>query len=224
MTDSVATMQQRLGVVADGQLGPVTLSALMGVASGNGAPSLAAASALITALRKYGLTDPPRIVNMLANCGAESGFRLVAENLNYSAARLMQVWPNRFPTMASTVGYANSPEALANKVYGGRMGNDQPGDGWRFRGRSWPQLTGREAYAAVARITGLDLLTDPDLILTFLGAAEGACGFWQWKGLSVLADAGRAQDLRIRWNGGTNGLTATLAAVARLEALWGITS
>lgn len=217
----MAALQQRLGVTADGQLGPVTLRALMTQTTGADVPELAA-QALWTALKKYGLTSPARIVNLLANCGAESRFDLTAENLNYSAKRLTQVWPHRFPTLDAATLYANQPEALANAVYGGRMGNTQVGDGWKYRGRSWPQLTGREAYAAVGKITGLDLIADPDLLLTYPGAAEGACGFWQWKGLSALADAGRAQDLRIRWNGGTNGLSTTLAAVARLNELWGI--
>lgn len=219
---TIATLQERLGVTSDGQLGPQTLRALMGVAAGGAEIDPLASVALWTSLRKYGLTAPRRIVNLLANCGVESRFDLTEENLNYSAPRLMAVWPHRFPTLESTRGLAGKPEALANAVYGGRMGNTVVGDGWRFRGRSWPQLTGRNAYAEVGRITGLDLLADPDLTMTYPGAAEAACGFWQWKGLSALADAGQAQALRIQWNGGTNGLSATLAAVVRLNALWGI--
>jgi len=70
----------------------------------------------------------------------------VEENLNYSAKRLTQVWPGRFPTLASAQPFANSPQKLANKVYGGRMGNAGPNDGWLFRGRGLPQITGRDNY------------------------------------------------------------------------------
>lgn len=220
-----ATLQQRLVAAGfdpgpvDGVFGARTLRALMGVAS-DVTPPLEAAQALLASLRKYGLNTPPRTINMLANCGAESRWQLVEENLNYSAERLMDVWPRRFPNIAATVGFAHNPQQLANAVYGGRMGNTLPSDGWKYRGRSWPQLTGKDAHEAVGKITGLPLLDDPSLLLTYPGAAEAACGFWVWKDLDALADAGRARDLRIRWNGGTNGLSKTLSAVDRLQALW----
>jgi putative chitinase len=78
----------------------------------------------------------------------ETGGKLqpVEENLNYSAKRLTQVWPKRFPSLASAKPYANNPKALAEKVYGGRLGNDRPGDGWLFRGRNLPQATGGDLY------------------------------------------------------------------------------
>lgn len=82
-----------------------------------------------------GMVTPARICHFLAQCFVESrGFTDVEEDLSYSAKRLVQVWPKRFPTIESAAPYAHNPEALANKVYGGRMGNTDPGDGWKFRG------------------------------------------------------------------------------------------
>lgn len=230
MTISPATLQQRLAAAGfspgpiDGLHGGKTTRALMAFTAQDDSIPLEAGAAMNVALRKYGLNTPARTVQMLANCGAESRFKLVEENLNYSAQRLTQVWPRRFPNIDATAGFANNPRQLAAAVYGGRMGNrPNTPDGWTFRGRSWPQLTGRDGYENVARVTGLPLLDDPDLLMTYPGAAEGACGFWVWKDLSPLADAGRTQDLRIRWNGGTNGLSVVLATVGRLQDLWDLT-
>ena len=96
------------------------------------------------------------------------------EDLNYSAIRLTQVWPNRFPTIAAAAPFAFNPQALANKTYGGRMGNVHPGDGWLFRGRGIPMITGRAGYAALAQLTGLPLLDQPDLLAMPDGALQ--CG------------------------------------------------
>lgn len=86
---------------------------------------------------------------ILAEAYHETGGAMqpISENLNYSAQRLTQVWPKRFPTIASAKPYANNPQRLANKVYGGRLGNVDPNDGWLFRGRGLAQITGRENYA-----------------------------------------------------------------------------
>lgn len=85
---------------------------------------------------------------ILAEAYHETGGKMqpVVENLNYSAKRLTEVWPKRFPTIASAKPYASNPRKLANKVYGGRLGNVGPDDGWRYRGRGLPQITGRENY------------------------------------------------------------------------------
>lgn len=95
---------------------------------------------------------------ILATAHHETGARFapVQENLNYSAKRLTQVWPSRFPTIAAATPYANNPRALANKVYGGRMGNTGPDDGWLYRGRGLVQITGKDNYAKYG------LASDPD--------------------------------------------------------------
>ena len=101
------------------------------------------------------------------------------ENLNYSPQRLCQVWPVRFPTVDAATPFAWKPELLANKTYGGRMGNSEPGDGWRFRGRGIPMVTGRENYALLASLTGLPLLEQPELLSKPDGALR--CGVLWWE-------------------------------------------
>lgn len=105
--------------------------------------------AILNELDKTGQKDPRWLAYILATAHHETGARFapVEENLNYSAKRLTQVWPSRFRTIAAATPYANNPQKLANKVYGGRMGNTGTDDGWRYRGRSFTQLTGKDNYA-----------------------------------------------------------------------------
>lgn len=143
----------------------------------------------------------------LAQLGHESGgLQLRTENLAYSAARLMQVWPSRFPTPEAARHLAFSPEALAEAVYGGRMGNDRPGDGYRYRGRGYIQITGRETYRALGRLCGLPLEEEPGLADDPAHAVTIACAYWSWKRLNPLCDAGDYAGLTRRINGGLTGL------------------
>lgn len=229
MTNSTAVFQANLARAgfdpgpADGAFGPKTLKACADLVAGRDRLDLVTAGVMWSAMVAQGITTPLRIINFLANVGAETKFALVAENLNYSAKRLVQVWPSRFPNAFAAAPFVGNPQALANKVYGGRMGNDQPGDGHKFRGRGWAQLTGREAYAAVGKLCGLPLTEDPDLVLTPAGSAAASAGFWTWKNLSLPADLDDAQTVRQRWNGGLNGWPDVKAAVTSLKGLWGIT-
>jgi putative chitinase len=126
------------------------------------------ARSLKTVLANYQITTPLLVAHVMAQISHECGAgRDVVENLNYKAARMMQVWPKRFPTLSSAAPYAGNPRALANKVYNGRMGNAQNSDdGWIFRGRGAAQTTGREGYQRLAKVTGLDVVGDPDLVLS----------------------------------------------------------
>ena len=103
----------------------------------------------------------------------------IEENLSYSAQRLCQVWPRRFPTLASAQPFARNPRALANKVYGGRLGNTAPDDGWVYRGRGLIQITGRDNYRQMQHITGLPLLDEPDLLLEQEPALRASIAWWE---------------------------------------------
>ncbi|MBI1407317.1 MAG: glycoside hydrolase family 19 protein [Caulobacter sp.] len=154
------------------------------------------------------LDNIDHLAMFLAQMDHESaGLSRKRENLNYSAARLVQVWPRRFPTLQAAQPYANNPQALANKAYGGRMGNTQPNDGWRFRGRAGLQITGREAYEIVGRLIGLDLVKTPELAETPEGSIAISVGVWMWKDFSDHMKA-RYPVLAVTraLNGGENGL------------------
>jgi putative chitinase len=126
------------------------------------------------------------------------------ENLNYSAERLTQVWPNRFPTVLDAQPYARNPVALANNVYYKRLGNDERSDGWRYRGRGLIQVTGKSNYAAVARLTGIDCLYTPDLLAEPLYALQSAIAWWE--GHIPDEVMGNVHKVTRLVNGGTVGL------------------
>lgn len=176
-------------------------------------------------LQQFGISaSPARLQFFLAQVGHESGgLTVTAENMSYSAFRMTQVWPSRFPTIASAAPFERKPERLANHVYADRMGNgpEASGDGFRFRGRGYIQITGRDGYANVARETGLGMLGQPDLAFAPEHALHVACGFWRWKGLNELCDTGDYVRVTRRINGGTVGMAdrrAWLDKVRRLLA------
>ena len=157
----------------------------------------------------YQLNTLNRLAGFLAQCGHESGgFRIFKENLNYSAEGLVKIFKKYFPTIESTVGYARNPEKIANKVYGGRMGNgpETTGDGWRFSGKGAIQLTGRNNYQKFADFKKLPLTATADYLLTVEGAIESALWFWQTNGLNNFCDKDDIVGMTKRINGGTIGL------------------
>lgn len=141
------------------------------------------------------------------------------ENLSYSTQRLMEVWPGRFPTIASAQPYANNPMALAEKVYGGRMGNNLPGDGWRYRGRGPIQITGKDNYRTTGKLVGQDLVGVPDLAAQPRFALEISIAWWEDK----IPDSmlGETTSLRKRVNGGTEGLAQVQALTAKARQVLG---
>ena len=132
--------------------------------------------------------------------------RLV-ENLSYSAHRMMTVWPKRFPTLVSAQPLAFNPEALANSVYAGRMGNTRPGDGWLYKGRGLVMVTGRDNYTALGRVMGLPLDTQPELLEVPEHALLAAIVWWE----QHVPDAFINDPVKVRRavNGGTVGLDET---------------
>lgn len=158
---------------------------------------------------KAGIDTQHEVASFLAQCAHESNeFTRLEENLNYSAERLMQVWPRRFPTLAIAQQYARQPHKLANHVYANRIGNgdEASGDGWRFHGRGPIQLTGRRNYTACGEDIGADLVTHPELLLTPFTGIRSALWFWRAMNLDELDDD---EDVRLetrRINGGEIGL------------------
>jgi putative chitinase len=178
---------------------------------------------LNAAMLRFKIDTAQRTAHFLAQVVVESGnFSRLEENLNYSAERLCVVWPSRFKSVADAAPYARNSEALANNVYAGRLGNTQPGDGWRYRGRGLKQLTGRANYAAYYSYSGVDVVAHPEFLLEPLQAAYSAGWFWKTNGCSALADAGDVRGLTQRINGGLTGLAEREAATKRaLAALAG---
>lgn len=168
---------------------------------------------------QYGFDTPRRVRMALANFSVETGgFTKLAENLNYSAKRLTQVWRKRFPTLASAQPYANNPRALANKVYGSRMGNKgKPDAGWLYRGSGPGQLTGYDNFALAEKLTGLPFTTQPELMRRPLEGMKAALALWVSFGMHKYADRGDAVGGRKKWNGGDNGLAEVEAALKRAE-------
>jgi putative chitinase len=165
---------------------------------------------------KYDLDTPKRQAAFIGQCAVESAnFTRLQENLNYSAQRLTQVWPSRFPNISMAEPYANNPEKLADFVYAGRMGNLQDGDGWKFHGRGLIQLTGRENYANCGSGVGVDLIDNPDLLLTPKYAVLSAGWFWNKKGLNALADTQEYGAMTRRINGGLTGLDERIAKITK---------
>lgn len=148
-------------------------------------------AALLPAFTTFGISNNSRVAAFLAQAAVESEeLNVLEENLNYSAVRLVQVWPNRFPTIQDALPYANNPEALANDVYGQRNGNNQPGDGWKFRGRGILQITGRSNYSIITdEMAKLSVtLSSEDDFATPVGAAPAACAFWNSRDANNAAD------------------------------------
>jgi putative chitinase len=159
-------------------------------------------------LHQSGVTAPRCVAAFLGQCAVESaGFRSMEEDLSYSAARLCQVWPTRFPTLESAVPCAVQPELLANRVYADRMGNgdEASGDGWRFRGRGLIQITGRSAYTNFARAVNMTLDQAVDHAATPAGAAESAALFWSAHQLNPLAATWSVDLITQRINGSMTG-------------------
>lgn len=160
-------------------------------------------------MKKYEINTTLRICHFLSQILHESGkFRAVKENLNYSADGLNKVFKKYFPTLESATPYARNQEKIANKVYGSRMGNgdEKSGDGFRYKGRGFLQLTGKENYTLLSKDTGVDFIKKPELLETYEYASLSAGWFWNKNKLNLIADKDDVLTLTKRINGGTNGL------------------
>lgn len=165
---------------------------------------------MLEVLPKYEITTVERVAGFIAQCGHESrDFKILTENLNYSASALNKIFPKYFERAGRFASdYHRQPEAIANIIYANRMGNGSTGsnDGWTFRGGGILQLTGRDNYTAFGASVNLSARAAADYVRTKEGALESACWFWQVNGLNRYCDKQDIVGMSKRINGGTNGL------------------
>lgn len=164
---------------------------------------------LKSACYRYDINTPLRQAAFIGQCAHESNkFRTLQENLNYSAQALHQKWPSRFPSIEAAQPYHRNPERIANKVYGGRMGNgtEETGEGWLYRGRGLIQLTGKLNYQLASDALLVDFVGNPDLVLQPEFAALTAAWYWNKRQLNHEADAKDYTAMTKKINGGVTGL------------------
>lgn len=174
---------------------------------------------LLDQMPTHGIDTPLRAAHFLAQAAHESGtFKFKSENLNYSKESLVKVFPKYF-TAASAQAYHRQPEKIANKVYANRMGNgdEKSGDGWKFKGRGYIQLTGKNNYKQFSEdIKDNKVYDNPDIVADDEYAGLSAIWFWNKNGLSKIADTDNLRDdktlikIASRVNGGTHGLADRL--------------
>lgn len=166
--------------------------------------------AMIKAMDDGGITDVKSKAALMASVDNETGgFTRDTENLNYSAKGLMKTFPKYYKTEEAARADANNPEAIANKVYGGRMGNKDPGDGYKYRGRGNLQLTGKSNYEAMSKKLGVDFVNNPELAADPKYSAQIAVEHWKSSGADKAAAGGDADKARRIVNGGNIGMEHT---------------
>ena len=181
-------------------------------------------------LEQLGISESPlRVAHFMAQVLHEStGLSVQIESLNYSPQRLPQVWPSRFKPRGplNPAAYTHNQERLGNEVYGGRMGNDQPGDGFKYRGRGLLQLTGKDSYreATTALRTqnpaAPDFVIAPDEVFSMQWCLAVAAAAWAAKGCNALADEDHVQRVTRRINGGLIGLGERMEWLRLTKAVW----
>ena len=223
--DAVKAFQNKNGLSADGIVGPSTWEKIMGqgVVTPQVVPQVgglnlsklkghipdSVISQIPEVASKFKIDTPLKLAHFLAQCGHESGgFKVVNENLNYSADGLKKIFTKYFKDVLAE-GYARNPEKIANRVYGGRMGNgpESTGEGFKFRGRGYIQLTGKDNYTAFGKAINEDIIGNPDLVSTKYPLLSAAW-FFSKNCLSKCIDASDATVTSVTKcvNGGTIGL------------------
>jgi putative chitinase len=223
--DAVKAFQSKHGLTADGIVGPTTwekivnlVSETLQVAPQVGGLNLqklkghipdSVIAQIPETAAKFKIDTPLKLAHFLAQCGHESaGFKVVNENLNYSSDGLKKIFPKYFPGNLSE-SYARNPEKIAAKVYGGRMGNgvESTKEGWKFRGRGYIQLTGKDNYTAFGKAINEDIVSNPDLVSTKYPLLSAAW-FFSKNCLGRCVDASDATVTSVTKcvNGGTIGL------------------
>ena len=164
--------------------------------------------------QRFGILTPAQQASWIGQCGHECGnFRILEENLNYRAPTLLKLFPKTPKrqwgfTPEEAAAYEKQPQKIANRIYSNRMGNrdEASGDGWRFRGSGFLQLTGHSNFYHAGQALGVDFVMQPELVSTPMYAAQTAGWFWQTHKLNQYADSGDFVTMTKRINGGTIGL------------------
>lgn len=201
---------------------PVTAAQLKVLAPNARTAYLTAFADADTVLAVHGINATPlRLAHFMAQVLHESGgLTIQIESMNYRAERIVEVWPSRFPTVASAQPFAHNPQALADKVYGGRMGNVDPHDGFKYIGRGLLQITGRESYARYGQLLGAPLEATPDLAFDGAWALKIAAEEWHASGCNALADEDNLRKVTRAINGGLIGLASRQDWLAKTKHIW----
>ena len=160
-------------------------------------------------MTKFKIDTALKLAHFLSQCGHESGgFRIVNENLNYSAKGLLGIFKKYFPNNAKAEAYQRKPEKIANVVYANRMGNgpEASGEGWKYRGRGYIQLTGKQNYTAFGKAIGVDIAANPDLVATQYPLLSAAWFFTRCLPKCIDASDATVTAVTKCVNGGTIGL------------------
>jgi putative chitinase len=190
-------------------------------------PSLA--DAFNETFERFGILTPLQQASWIGQCGHECGnFKIMEENLNYRAATLLKLFP-RTPKRAwgftpeEAAAYEKQPKKIANRIYGNRMGNrdEASGDGFRFRGSGFLQLTGHSNFYHAGKALGEDFVMQPELVRTPKYAAQTAGWFWQTHKLNQIADGRDFVTMTKRINGGTIGLDDRIKHINQALAVLG---
>ena len=241
--ENATRAQQRLvakgfHLKVDGDFGGASYAALISYVGSQSDVSplrLALGTAMAAHFPGAGLTTALRVAHALAQQSVETGgFTKLVESLNYSVSGLRATFGKSRISDADCQRLGRKPgapplpaavqEEIADIVYGGQfgraqLGNTEPGDGWRFRGRGAKQTTGRANYNDVKTVTGIDVIANPDLLADPNMAVRAACIFWQKKNCNKFADNDDIDGLTRAVNGGTNGLPERKAALVRAKAI-----
>jgi putative chitinase len=184
-----------------------------------------AAGFMLGVVERYKISNPHRLAHFMAQIAHESGnFQLVTENLNYSAEGLLRVFPKYFKDKATADAYARKPEMIGSRVYANRMGNGDEAskEGFKFRGRGYIQLTGKDNYKAFSQFIGEDCVANPELVATKY-PMDSAIWFFDKNKLWDICDKGAGEDVVTlvtkRVNGGTHGLDDRLSKFKTFHSL-----
>ncbi len=218
---AVKQWQKEHGLIPDGIVGNKTWNSLIDISQSSPALNLIALQGVLAQdiidqipliTKRFNLTSNLRLAHFLGQASHESGdFTVKVENLHYSANRLLQIFPTYFKTLEKATAYANQPEKIANLVYSNRMGNgdENSGDGWKYKGKGYLQITGRDNHKALSDDMGIDFIANPDLIATQYPLVS-AGWFFSRNNLWTICDMGidriTIEKLTKRINGGLNGI------------------